>query len=304
MRSVALTAALMMVCATLLMAGTTLLAKALGSGAMGQSLHPLMVAQGRFVFGFAAVIVMLGAIKASGRAAWPAHSARPNYLLHATRTLLGWSAGGMMFAAAAQMPLSDANALAFTAPVATMLFAIPLLGERPGRWRWLAAGLAMTGAFVLLRPGDGVIQPAALLALGAAAAMGLEGIAIKRLAVSEPTNRTMLINNAMGAVLSSGVALSVLVWPQSSGHWLALIGIGVMMVLVQILNLRANRIADASFVAPFFYLTLVWAALYDLVFFDVWPDWISLTGASIIVAGGLVMTWREVHTQRLRARRV
>ncbi len=298
MRPVALTAAIMMVFATMLISGTTLLAKAMGSGAMGQALHPLMISQGRFVFGLMAVITVLGVIKARGQNPWPKTAAKPNWILHATRTLLGWSAGSMLFAAATQMPLADANALGFTAPVATMLFAIPLLGERPGRWRWLAAALALTGAFVLLRPGAGVIQPAALLALGSAAAMGLEGIAIKRLAVTEPPNRTMLINNTMGAVLASCVAYSVLVMPETSGHWLALVGIGVMMASVQILNLKANRLADASFVAPFYYLALVWAAVYDLVFFDVWPDWVSVTGAAIIVAGGLLMTWREIHNRQ------
>jgi drug/metabolite transporter (DMT)-like permease len=287
----------MMVFATLLMAGTTLLAKAMGNGAMGQSLHTLMISQGRFVFGFAVVALVLLLGRASGRAAWPSGSARPNWVLHATRTALGWSAGVMMFAAAARMPLADANALGFTSPVATMLFAIPFLGERPGRWRWLAAGLAMLGAFILLRPGADVIQPAALLALGAAIAMGLEAIAIKRLAVSEPPGRTMLINNAMGAVISSIIAFSVFTRPETVGHWLALVGIGAMMVCVQILNLQANRRADASFVAPFFYLTLVWAALFDLLVFDVWPDAISIMGASIIVAGGLLMTWREMRRQ-------
>jgi len=107
----------------------------------------------------------------------------------------------------------------------------------------------------------------------------------------------MLINNAMGAVISSIIAFSVFTRPETVGHWLALVGIGAMMVCVQILNLQANRRADASFVAPFFYLTLVWAALFDLLVFDVWPDAISIMGASIIVAGGLLMTWREMRRQ-------
>jgi drug/metabolite transporter (DMT)-like permease len=56
--------------------------------------------------------------------------------------------------------------------------------------------------------------------------------------------------------------------------------------------------ADVSFVAPFWYLTLVWAAVYDIAIFDVWPDAVSLTGAGVIVAGGLLLTWREVEARR------
>lgn len=297
MRSSVLTAAVLMIFCTLLVAGTTLLAKALGSGAMGQSVHPLMISQARFVFGFAAVALVLGLRRATGQRPWTP-GGRPNWGLHAGRTALGWMAGGMMFAAAAQMPLADASALSFVSPVATMLFAVPLLGERPGPWRWAAAVIALVGALVLLRPGAGVIQPAALLALGAAAAMGLEAILIKKLAVSEPPGRTMLINNAMGAVLASAMALAVVAWPQTPGHWVALVAMGVVMVTAQILLLNANLRADASFVAPFFYLALVWAGVYDIVIFDVWPDWVSLSGAGIIVAGGLLMTWREVLARR------
>lgn len=297
MRPAVLTAAILMLFCTLLVAGTTLLAKALGGGALGQSVHPLMVSQARFVFGFAAVALVLGLRKASGRKPW-VPGGKPNLPLHMARTFLGWISGAMMFAAAAQMPLADASALSFVSPVATMLFAMPLLGERPGKWRWAAAMIALLGAVVLLRPGAGVIQPAAFLALGAAVTMGLEGITIKKLAVSEPTGRTMLINNAMGAVLASLVAVPFVVWPQTPAHWAALVAMGVVMVMAQILLLNANLRADVSFVAPFFYLTLVWAGVYDILVFDVWPDGVSLIGAAIIVAGGLLMTWRESRGMR------
>ncbi|MCW1932720.1 DMT family transporter [Pararhodobacter zhoushanensis] len=303
MRSTILIAVVSMLGCTMLVAGTSLIAKALGSGALGTVIHPLMVSQARFVFGFLAVAVVLSLRLASGRKAWvqSPQTPKPNWTRHALRTLLGWTGGGLMFAAAAQLPLADVNALSFTSPVATMLFAMLLLGERVGPWRWGAAVIAMLGALVLLRPGAGVIQPAALLAVGAAVAMGIEAIVIKRLATSEPPGRTMLINNAMGAVLSSVVALTVFVWPQGATVWAGLIGMGVVMVTAQILLLGANRLVDASFVAPFFYLTLVWAAVYDIVFFDVWPDAVSLTGASIVIAGGLVMTWREVLNARRAA---
>ena len=303
MRSTILIAVLSMLGCTMLIAGTSLIAKALGSGTFGVTIHPLMVSQARFVFGFLAVALVLCLRLASGRKAWAQapDTPRPNWGRHALRTLLGWIGGGLMFAAAAQLPLADVNALSFTSPVATMFFAMLLLGERVGPWRWGAAIIAMLGALVLLRPGAGVIQPAALLAVGAAVAMGIEAIVIKRLAISEPPGRTMLINNAMGAVLSSVVALTVFVWPQGVSVWAGLIGMGVVMVTAQILLLGANRLVDASFVAPFFYLTLVWAAVYDIVFFDVWPDAVSLTGAAIVITGGLVMTWREVVNSRRAA---
>jgi drug/metabolite transporter (DMT)-like permease len=56
--------------------------------------------------------------------------------------------------------------------------------------------------------------------------------------------------------------------------------------------------ADASFVAPISYATLVFAALYDFTVFRVVPDHISLTGSAIILSGGLVLVWREARTAR------
>lgn len=302
MRSTLPIAILCMMGCTLLVAGTTLLAKLMGTGVLGQSIHPLMVSMARFVFGFVGVVLVLGLRRASGRAAWveAPGTRRPRWGLHAVRTLLGWMGGGLMFAASAQLPLSDANALSFTSPVATMLFAMLLLGEKVGPWRWAAAIIAMLGALVLLRPGAGVIQPAALLALGSAACMGLEAIVIKRLATTEPPGRTMLINNGMGAVLAAVVGSFYFTWPESTGLWLALVAMGFVMVTAQILLLTANRMVDASFIAPFFYLTLVWAAVYDIAVFDLWPDAVSITGAVVVVAGGLLMTWREVVNGRRR----
>ena len=304
MRSPVLTAVLLMLSCTLLVAGTTLIAKALGNGAMGEVIPAAMTSQARFVFGALTVALVLGLRRASGRPAWvepPGGARPPAWGVHLIRTGLGWLGGFLMFTAAARMPLADASALGFVSPVATMLFAALLLGERVAGARWAAAAVALLGALVLLRPGAGVIQPAALYALGAAAAVGLEAIAIKRLATTEPPGRTMLINNTMGAVIGCVMAVPVFHWPQGAAVWALLIAMGCVMVTAQILLLTANRLADVSFVAPFWYTVLVWAAVYDIVAFGVWPDWVSITGAAIIVAGGLGMTLAEVRTRRRAA---
>jgi len=285
-----LLAALLMTLATALFAGTMLLAKALGSGAMGQTIHALQVSQGRFVFGF---LVVLLAVALLPRGAADRSAPAPHWVWHLVRTGLGFSGGALMFAAAARMPLADANALSFLSPVVTMLLAIPFLGERVGRWRWVAAGLALLGALILIRPGAGMIQPAALMALGAALVLGGEGIFIKRLAMREPPRQVLLVNNAIGVVLASAAGLWVFEWPQTAAVWVALAGVGVLMVAAQLLFLIANRLGEASYIAPFFYLVLVWAALYDLAAFGVVPDAVSIAGAGVILTGGALMAWRE-----------
>lgn len=285
-------AALSMVVATAFFAGTTLLAKALGGGVVGASIHALQVSHARFFFGFLAILIVV-ALLPRRIGAGDGRTRPPHWGLHLARTILGWLGVGLLFAAAAQMPLTDANALSFLSPVATMLLAIPLLGERVGRWRWAAAALAMLGALVLLRPGAGVIQPAALLALGAALALGVEGIFIKKLTNREPPRQILLVNNFIGMVIATLAVIPVFQMPEGAGQWAALAGVGVLMVAGQVLFLLAVARADASYVAPFFYLVLVWAALFDIAVFGVWPDWVTVTGGLIVVSGGMIMAWRE-----------
>ena len=150
--------------ATAFIAGTTLLAKMIGTGVLGDPLHPLQISHGRFLFAFLAfssiALVMRPKIEA------------PNMRIHIGRTVFGWGGVTLMFAAVAFIPLSDATAISFLNPVFGMLLAIPLLGERVGPWRWLAAAMALVGALILLRPGPETFQIAALLPLGAALLMG------------------------------------------------------------------------------------------------------------------------------------
>ncbi len=274
----------LMLTATAFIAGTMLLAKTLGTDFLGDPLHPLQISHGRFLFAFLAI--------ATATAIYRPTLSKPDWGLHIGRTVFGWGGVTLMFAAVSYIPLSDATAISFLNPVFGMLLAIPLLGERVGPWRWTAAAMALGGAMVLLRPGPDSFQLAGLFALGAAVIMGMELIFIKKLANKEPAFQILLTNNALGLVIASAAVLPV--WePPTSAQWIALVGIGVMMAAAQTCFVNAVARADASFVTPFSYVTLIFAALYDLLIFDVVPDAISIFGAAIILTGATLLAWRE-----------
>lgn len=273
-----------MLTATAFIAGTMLVAKSLGTNALGPALHPLQISHGRFLFAFTAI--------ASAAAIIRPQISRPHLGLHIGRTLFGWGGVTLMFAAVAYIPLSDATAISFLNPVFCMLLAIPLLGERVGRWRWLAAFMAFGGALILLRPGPDTFQLAGLLALGAAVIMGMELIFIKKLADREPSFQILLVNNALGVCIASLAVIPVWVMP-TVAQWGALAALGCLMAMAQACFVNAVARADASFVTPFSYVTLIFATLYDLLIFDVWPDYISLLGACIILSGASLLAWRE-----------
>lgn len=279
-----------MLVASAFIAWTMLLAKALGTDALGAPLHPVQVAHGRFLFAFLAIGTVALATRAQ---VLPTQNPR----LHILRSFFGAGGVAMMFAAAALIPLSDATAISFLNPVFAMVFAIAFLAERVGPWRWLAAFVALLGALILIRPGASSFSPAALLALAAAVCFGVEITVIKVLSGRERPLQLLLINNAIGLTLSSLAVLAV--WaPPTAQQWAALAALGGLMAAAQAFYVNALARADASFVVPFSYAALVFAAAYDLMLFGVWPDGVSLLGAAVIVAGGALLAWREALAHR------
>lgn len=288
------TAILFMICATVFIAGTTLAAKALGTDTLGAPLHPLQITHGRFAFALLGLVSVAAVMRPTFHA--------PQWGRHLGRTTFGALGVTLMFSAVAFIPLSDATAISFLNPVFGMILAIPFLGEKVGRWRWAAAVIAFAGALVLLRPGPETFQLAALLAVGAALSMGVELIFIKRLADREPPLQILLINNTIGWILLSTVMIPF--WQAPTGaQWAVLVALGLMMAAAQTCFINAMARADASFVTPFSYLTLIFAAAYDWAIFSEVPDWISVLGAAIIVSGAALLAWREA-VNRARLRRV
>lgn len=279
-------AMIFMLSATSFIAATTLLAKALGTDALGPALHPLQVSHGRFLFAWLVIVAVVAALRPN--------LTRPNMPLHIGRTLCGFVGVTAMFAAAAAIPLADATAISFLNPVFGMILAIPLLGEKVGKWRWLAAAIAFTGALILIRPGAGAIAPGAVLALGAALALGLELTFIKRLAGRERPMQILLINNSLGVLIATLAVVAV--WqPPTPAQWAGLAALGLCMAAAQGCFVSAMARADASFVTPFSYLTLVFAAAYDFAIFGVSPTGLSYLGAATIIAGAALLAWREAR---------
>lgn len=277
-------AAALITVATVFIAATTLLAKALGTDALGPPLHPLQISHGRFLFAFAAISTAVVTLRFKLQ--------RPQWRLHFARTSCGWLGITLMFASVAHIPLADATAIAFLNPVFGMLLAIPLLGERVGPWRWAAAGIALLGAAILLRPTPSSFQPAALLALGAAMVIGLELIFIKKLSGRERPLQVLWFNNALGMIIASIAVLPV--WQMPTLHqWAALVALGALMACAQACFVNGMARGDASFVAPFSYATLIFATLYGFLGFGEIPDFTTILGACVILTGAAVLAWRE-----------
>ena len=121
--------------------------------------------------------------------------------------------------------------------------------------------------------------------------MGVEILLIKLLSEREPFLQILFINNLI-ATLIGVVPMIFFFKVPNLFQLIELISIAAAMVLGQFFFLNAMKGTETTFIAPFFYSTLVFVMILDLVFFGVIPDIISLIGASLIIVGGLFITLR------------
>ena len=195
------------------------------------------------------------------------------------------------------IPVSDATALTFLNPIFAMLFAIIAFKEPVDFFRWSAALISFFGGLLLLRPTVTLgVEPVALLCLFGALIMGLEIICIKILAAREKIFNILLLNNFFALCLGS-LLLPIFFKVPSLLEFGMLLLLSMVMLTGQFFFLNSVKRAQTSFLMPFFFTTLIFVILFDLVFFDVTPDSISYTGGGIIVLGSLFVALREWKAQ-------
>jgi drug/metabolite transporter (DMT)-like permease len=227
-------------------------------------------------------------------------------LLRACLLVTGYLCYYLGFAA---MSMSDAVALYCTVPLIVVVLAGPMLGEKVGAVRWLAAATGFAGVLVMMRPGTGVFEPAGLLIIVCALLYSIGMIMARGMAGEVSTAVMSFYNNLVYLAVAPALAVFVgvggiaaeehaslafltrpWVWPPL-GDLFIMSSCGVSGAL-GIIGLTAGyRNAEANLVASFEYTYLVWATLLGFLIFAEVPTPTTIAGAALIVAGGLVALW-------------
>ena len=190
------------------------------------------------------------------------------------------------------MPLADANALMFTMPLFTVVFAAVWLAEKPGSHRWIATGLGLVGALIILRPGFIEISFAALATLFAAATFSVALICTKALTRTENPNAmvfylyTLMIPPAAISVISDWTNPALADLPM-------LLALGVCTIGAQQCQTRAFRAAQASLVVIVNYVQLPLIALLGYLVFGQSTDIWTWAGAAVICGSTYYVGYRE-----------
>jgi drug/metabolite transporter (DMT)-like permease len=212
--------------------------------------------------------------------------------VHFARYLLVLGLSLSFFWALSQMKLVDAIAISFAAPVFITALSMPLLREPVGLHRWLAVGAGFVGVLVMLRPGFGVFQWAALVVLLSVVFYALLMITTRAFKNTESSASLMLFPQ-LGMSLT-GILLAPFFWVTPSLLDLALFALAGSFGSVGVICVtHAFRLAPAAVITPFEYSALIWATLLGYLLWDELPDLITLLGAVIVVSSGLYIVYRE-----------
>lgn len=216
---------------------------------------------------------------------------------HALRAGLIFVALLAFFSGLKRMPLAEAIAIAFTAPLFIAALSGPMLGERVGPRRWAAVWVGFVGALVMIRPGTEAFRPDALYIVAAALAFAFAMMVTRRLVKTE-SNVTMLAYTTAGAALCS-LPLVPFVWQTPAGGdvWLFVL-VGLVGSLAAYFVISAYRHAPAAVVAPFEYTALIWGAIFGWLIWREQPEAVVWIGAAVVVGASLYVGHREARIGR------
>ena len=190
------------------------------------------------------------------------------------------------------LPIAEASATSFVSPLFVTALSIFFLSEKVGLRRWIATAVGLIGVLIVLRPGTGAFHPAAFFPVVSAFAWSCCLIMTRRMSGQERTMVTMTYSAIVGFAILC--ALVPLVWVTPTWHDILFgVIIGLTSTAGQWIVVLAFRYADASVLAPFSYVQLLWVTLLGFLIFGEVPDAWTVVGAAVIVASGLYTAHRE-----------
>ncbi|NDV02911.1 DMT family transporter [Pseudoroseicyclus tamaricis] len=254
-----------------------------------------------------AIPVILGWLTLQGQLSTGMKTTRP--LGHIWRGVIGTSAMALSFTALGLLPLPEATAIGYAAPLLVVVLAALILREKVGVFRLSTVALGMVGVVIVLAPNLSVASGGiggqeglgAMVALTGAFCAALAQIQVRRLVQVEGTATIVFWFSVTATCLS----LLTLPWgwrmPSPTAFGLLVLG-GLLGGFGQICLTSSYRFADASLIAPFDYASMLLALLVGFFLFAEVPTATVLFGAGLIVLAGVGVILRERHLGLKRAR--
>jgi drug/metabolite transporter (DMT)-like permease len=230
------------------------------------------------------LVLTIGYLMWRGGAGAAARSTLP--WLQVIRSLLALGEAALFSWGLQHLGLAESHALFAVFPLLTLALAGLLLGEFIGPRHWIAALVGFAGTLIILRPGFGIFEPAALIPLLAAMAFAAYNLLSRRISQADSFATNMLYMAVVGTIAST--CFGIPAWRSPSAtEWMLLGLYSVAGVVAHLLLIKALEYAPASVLQPFNYTLLVFATLVGLVVFNELPDVFTIAGGVLVLAGGM-----------------
>ncbi|MGI6409189.1 MAG: DMT family transporter [Thiopseudomonas sp.] len=222
------------------------------------------------------------------------HTYRPVLQLLRGISLLGVSL--LLITGLRFIPLAEATAVIFLAPVFVTLLSALLLRETVVQSQWLAVGLGLLGVGLIVRPGGALFSWPILLPLAAAICFAIYQLLTRMLAGKDHPATSNFYSGLIGSLLLAPVALLQLdeLQQMSTPTLGMLLALGAIAMTAHMLLTLAFRYASAVVLAPFTYVQIISAVVVGWLAFDQLPDVWALLGVLIIMAGGAWSGWQQM----------
>ncbi|RUW62648.1 DMT family transporter [Mesorhizobium sp. M7A.F.Ca.US.008.03.1.1] len=209
------------------------------------------------------------------------------------RAWAGIASGVLSVYAFTTIPLAESYALIFLAPLCVTILSTVILKEKVGPWRWLAVVAGFAGVMLVVRPGFRELNLGHLAAFGVAFLAATSVILMRSLAQQE--KRTTMLGVLVGyGLFFNGIGAAATAFTVPSGKQLLwLVMAGAFTAGGQFLQLLAMKYAPANRVAPTHYSQIAWAVILGALFFQEYPDGLSLVGLAVVGGAGLLTMVRE-----------
>jgi len=213
---------------------------------------------------------------------------------HLYRAGIGIVSSLLYYVSLQALPLADATALSFAAPLFLTALSVPMLGEKVGIYRWSAVLIGFVGVLIITRPGSDVFNLGTLAGLGSSATWAFAMVSVRKLSKHEHPITITLYYAVIGTALTGLLLPFGWTTPDLKGLVL-LASIGLAGGVGQYLVTEAFRHAPAAVAAPLNYVSIV---ILSVVGFVVWhevPTPSLLLGSLIVITSGLFIVYREVR---------
>ncbi len=197
-------------------------------------------------------------------------------------------------AALMHMELANLSAILQSLPLLVTLAAALFFGDRIGWRRATAIGIGFSGVLIIIRPGTDGFDVWSLVGLASVATVVVRDLSTRQISHAIPSVTVAFWTAALLTLTAGAVSLGQGGWVMPRPvTWAMIPAAAIGVILGYLAVIRAMRVGDIGFVAPYRYTALLWAVVLGWFAFGDFPDFWTLVGSGIVVATGIFTIWRE-----------